>query len=397
MNKIKDIKLINEILNFDEDTANTIMFIMGMLVPVIAFIVVVGFLNGTLQDWTALLIAIICILFRILEKKTKWFKKYAKYAYVTIPFWCNCVLIIDNEGRFAAATQVYIMYLMASIIYYNVKVTLWCALLTISSTVASIILFPDAMLKMDEISIWFFILVIYIMAIIFAVIISKRIRHMVKEIKNARHYEDELIYLEQLQKKDEKYSEFIHNINHYFFAIGELARQENCNQIVGMIEEMSGKILHTERIIYTNHKTLNAILAEKASEAELENIDLNVYVEPVIKLGNVTDGDLVSMIGNLLDNAIEAARQCEPKKRNISVWIYMEKNSGICVIKTVNYFYNPPIFHNSRLVSGKKEGEMHGIGIKSVENTAQKYGGYLEYFINDDKFTSILILQDDEV
>ena len=397
MNKIKNIRLINDILNFDEDTANTIMFIMGMLVPIIAFIVVVFFLNGTMQDWTALLIAVICVLFRILEKRIKWFHKYAKYAYVTIPFWCNCVLVIDNEGRFAAATQVYIMYLMASIIYYNVKVTVWCAFLTISSTVAAIIIFPNAMLKMDEISIWFFILVIYIMAIIFAVIISKRICNMVKEIKNARHYEDELIYLEQLQKKDEKYSEFIHNINHYFFAIGELARQENCNQIVDMIAEMSGKVLHNERIMYTNHKTLNAILAEKASEAETQGINFDVYVEPVIKLVNISDGDLVSMIGNLLDNAIEAAVQCEAGKRNISLWIYMEKNSNICVIKTVNYFVKSPVFHNSKLISSKKESGMHGIGIKSVENTAKKYGGYLEYFVNDNKFTSILVLQNDEV
>ena len=51
------------------------------------------------------------------------------------------------------------------------------------------------------------------------------------------------------------------NINHYFNAIGEMARTENCENIVSMVEELNGMLLQNERIIYTNHKVLNAIVS----------------------------------------------------------------------------------------------------------------------------------------
>ena len=63
-----------------------------------------------------------------------------------------------------------------------------------------------------------------------------------------------LSYLEQLEKKEEKHSEFIHNMNHYLKAIGELAREEHCEQIVRLMEELNMDLIQNERIIYTHHK-----------------------------------------------------------------------------------------------------------------------------------------------
>lgn len=198
--------------------------------------------------------------------------------------------------------------------------------------------------------------------------------------------------MEQLEKKEEQYREFVHNINHYFNAIGEMARTENCENIVSMVEELNGKLLQNERIIYTNHKVLNAILSEKASEAEEKQISYEAYVEPGVHLHNVESGDLVSMLGNLLDNALKAAGKCEGTKRKVSVGIYMEKDGKVCVVKIANYFAQPPVRHKADFVSTKKEKGIHGIGIKSVRKTAEKYGGYLQCLFGDDVFSAILIL-----
>ena len=121
-------------------------------------------------------------------------------------------------------------------------------------------------------------------------------------------------------------------------------------------------------------------------------VHFEVYAEPVLKLNHITDGDLVSMIGNLVDNALEATIQCESEKKKISLRIFMEQEGRVCVVKLMNYFVTPPVFEKSGFITNKKNKEMHGIGIKSVKKTAGKYGGYLQCLVDNDKFSAILIL-----
>lgn len=375
-----------------EETINTIVFITGVIASVGACLFVIFFLDGSIRDAISLIAAVVYIIIRILEKKTDWFKKYAKYAYMTVPFWTTIILVVSNDGKFAAVSQGYLMFLALSTAYHEVKVVFFCAAVTVISSIGAFVLFPQAMLKLDEPIVWVYISSIYIMSTLLSAFIAKRMELMVEQTRRMKAYEDELVYLKQLEKKDEKQSEFIHNINHYFIAIGELARVEHCDQIVNLVEELNGKLLQNQRIIYTNHKVLNAILSEKVNEATEQEINFETYVEPGVRLNGVTDGDLVAMLCNLFDNAIEATEQCEGEKRKISLWIYMEKEGKVCVTKLVNHFVQPVVRQKSGFISTKKNREMHGIGIRSVENTAKKYGGHLQCLIEEDRFTSILIL-----
>lgn len=380
------------ILNAEEENVNTIMFIAWVFLTVLAFIVVVVFFNGSFRDGIALVVTAIGILIRLLEKRTIWFRKYAKYAYMTLPIWCTIGLVVDNEGKFAAVTQAYFFYLALSIAYCDVKMVLCCAGITMLSTLGALVCFPEAMYKLDSPIIWVYIFLVYIAAICFCVALAQRMRRLLEKTRQMKVYEDELVYLEQLEKKEENHSEFIHNINHYFIAIKELARTEHCEQIVDLVQELNGKMLLNERIIYTNYRVLNAILAEKSSEAAEKLVGLDIYVEPMFKLEGIADCDLVAMVGNLIDNALEAAVKCEGEKRNVSVKIFMEREGKVCVMKFTNYFVTPPIRKKAGFMSTKNDREMHGIGIKSVERAAKLYGGYLQCLIEQDKFSAILCL-----
>lgn len=384
-------KTVN-LFHIEEERVNQVAFIFATLAAVEAFLVVVIFLGGPKRDSVILVMPFFGILLRLLEKRTQWMKKYAKYCYMSLPFWCSILLIVDGEGNFAAVTQLYFMWLCLSVAYYEVKMVLFCSGLTISCTAISIFLCPDAMLKLDNLTMWVYILTVYVMATILAVIIAKRMRNLIGEIQKMRLYEDELIYLEQLEQKEEKHSEFIHNMNHYFVAIGELARQENCHQIVGLMEELNVSMLQNERMIYTNHKIINAILSQKMSEAKERNLEFDVYVEPGSKFGEVSSSDWAIMLGNLLDNAFEAGEQCQDEKRRVTLRIYGEKDGGVCVVKITNYFTTKPRRNKSGFITNKREKELHGIGIKSVERTIEKYQGYLQCLVEEETFTAVLIL-----
>lgn len=380
------------ILNIEEERVNLIAFIFGELASIGAFIVVVCLWGGTLRDGIVLGLALIGCLIRGLEKKTEWFEKYAKYAYMTMPFWITWVLVISNDGKFAATTQAYFMWLILSIAYYEVSLVVLCAATTIISTAGAIILFPEAMLKLDSLAMWYYIFTVYFMAAVLAAIIAKRMRYLIEQTQKLRTYEDELSYLELLEEKEEKHSEFIHNINHYFMVIGELAREEHCDQIINIMTELNLNLTQNERTIYTRHRVANAVLSKKAREALENEIEFDAYVEPGICFGKTADSDLAAMLGNLLDNALEAARDCEEDKRKIALRIYMEKDGRVCVVKVVNHFAQRPQRHKSGFISSKKEKGLHGIGVKSVENTVKKYGGFLQCLIEEENFTAILVL-----
>lgn len=123
----------------------------------------------------------------------------------------------------------------------------------------------------------------------------------------------------------------------------------------------------------------------------MQGVGFDVYVEPGCILNHVQDVDLITMIGNLLDNAILAASK---KKKDFSVMvrIFMQKDGKLCVIKVVNDFAEELKEVRGRLISTKKEAGVHGIGLSSVSKIAEQYSGYLEHYISDEKFNAVVVL-----
>jgi len=117
----------------------------------------------------------------------------------------------------------------------------------------------------------------------------------------------------------------------------------------------------------------------------------DAYVEPGCILEQVKDIDLLSMLGNMLDNAVTAASR-KGNDAVIMVGIFMQKNGKLCVIKVVNDFDGELKEENGRLLTTKNEKGVHGIGVASITNMAEKYGGYMEHYIEDSKFCSVLVL-----
>lgn len=201
----------------------------------------------------------------------------------------------------------------------------------------------------------------------------------------------DLSHYVQIARVNEKHEEFIHNISHYLKVIGELSRENKNENINNIIRELNVELESRDFILYSENHILNAILAEKRELIEKKQIKFDAYVEPGVDLGKVSDMDLVTMLENLLDNAITASEKCEEEPR-VKVCIFMQNEGGICIIKVKNTF-NGEIIKTSRgFLTTKQEKGRHGIGIQSVEKTAKKYGGYLNCSAENNEFTSILVL-----
>ncbi|MFR9164035.1 MAG: ATP-binding protein [Lachnospiraceae bacterium] len=84
---------------------------------------------------------------------------------------------------------------------------------------------------------------------------------------------------------------------------------------------------------------------------------------------------MTALLGNLLDNALEACDKMEPQDRWIQIVIRQMGNASF--IKVSNTCAQKPERIGEEFVSGK-QGTLHGIGTKSIREIVERYGGVQE-------------------
>lgn len=94
----------------------------------------------------------------------------------------------------------------------------------------------------------------------------------------------------------------------------------------------------------------------------------------------LNEKDICNIIGNLLDNAVEAAGDVEEEDKMVNVKIKMEGTNLLVVVK--NHYSGQRKKKGSTYLTTKEEGKGHGLGLKIVEQVVKKYHG--EMTIEDD-------------
>lgn len=201
----------------------------------------------------------------------------------------------------------------------------------------------------------------------------------------------ELSHLQEMIRNDERQKEFIHDTSNYLKIIESLAEAGENSKIREILRELNYELEKNTLESYSDNLVLNALISEKVTYAKKNNVQIDVFLEPNIQFGALREIDMISMIGNLLDNAIRGAQECE-NFRTVQIRIFMQNKRNILVVKIVNNCTEKILIENGEIKSTKKEQGLHGLGIKSVNHTAEKYDGYLEYYIKDEKFVALLIL-----
>ena len=142
--------------------------------------------------------------------------------------------------------------------------------------------------------------------------------------------------------------------------------------------------------VRTGNDVLDVLLTEKYRQCLGSNLRPHFFVDGS-RLSFVNDFDLCALIGNAADNAMEAtARLCADEPRDFSLSVTYR--ADIAVIRCVNRF-NGAIDAGTVLPrTTKKDDGTHGIGMRSMKRTAEKYGGHLSWSVEGDRFTLVIML-----
>ena len=155
---------------------------------------------------------------------------------------------------------------------------------------------------------------------------------------------------------------------------------------LGQYEEADAYLFELEKdldsvdaLVKSGNLMVDAILNSKLTIAKQKQIHVQCKAH-VAKHIAIRDIDLCVIIGNLLDNAIEACEKCEEKK-TIKLKFVIEENLIFLSVK--NTCSHPIIYSDNEIKTSKKdEPEMHGIGIKNIIQIIEKYNG--EYVIKNE-------------
>lgn len=157
----------------------------------------------------------------------------------------------------------------------------------------------------------------------------------------------------------------------------------------GYLAELDEDLVMVDVSIRTGNVMADAILNSKLSIAESRDIRLNVKAEIPANL-NVQNVDLGVIIGNLLSNAIEGCMTLEnPEDRFIRVYISeMKQQLYISVTNSMNQTIRKSLAGYQTTKTGKE----HGFGLKRIDQTVNKYNGYVNRQHEEDVFATEVLL-----
>ena len=184
-------------------------------------------------------------------------------------------------------------------------------------------------------------------------------------------------YYAVLDKQNENMHILVHDIKNHLGVIESIADNDEVTAYIGELCSNIGKYYAVSQL--TGNKMLDIIIGKYTALCSKNDLNFNAKAL-TSNLSFVQDSDISSMVGNLLDNAFEAAKQAKDGKIEFSLYTLDGKN---CVISVINTALTEPKYENEVLVSAKADAKSHGYGVKSIKKTAEKYGGSYSWFYDD--------------
>ncbi len=184
-------------------------------------------------------------------------------------------------------------------------------------------------------------------------------------------------YYSVLEKQNENLRIYAHDMKKHLNAIRALNQDA---QIDSYLDQMSERLREYSQIGNSGNRMLDVICSKYAAECETKHIELHTDFRTA-NFSYIEDYDLVTVFGNLLDNAVEAAEKAE--ERYITVKTAQKNHYDVVVIQ--NSCAVPPQAENRELQTTKERRELHGLGLKSVAGVLQKYGGDYDWSFDSTK------------
>lgn len=175
-------------------------------------------------------------------------------------------------------------------------------------------------------------------------------------------------YLESLKREQEELSKFKHDYKNHLFILSGLI-DDNSIESKEYLANLDNDLKNIERVNYSNNTLINMIINAKFNGVKDIEFDISIVVKEYL---NFPEDKLSSLLFNLLDNAIDAARKSSQKQVGIKILTV----GDMLLIEISNSVDQEPSYSSDK-------GKWHGKGMVIINEIVSLFEGTIDYKYSD--------------
>ncbi|MCL2873465.1 MAG: GHKL domain-containing protein [Defluviitaleaceae bacterium] len=158
------------------------------------------------------------------------------------------------------------------------------------------------------------------------------------------------------------------------------------------VHEYTARLLRLNRFsnLITGNYDIDCILFPKQKKAQEKGITFSVIGILPLQMRWVDPIDIVTIIGNGLENAIEACERVNASEKRINITFRYDEHLDIRIDNT---FVIAPVAKQTGFFQSIKNEPGHGLGMESIQDAVDRYSGYMETVVDEGIFSLRITLQ----
>lgn len=309
------------------------------------------------------------------------------------------IISMDNKVAIKILMVIKLVLYIISIILYIVfyykksrKTADYDVLLTVIVPILSIELF-NALMSIND-PLWRNISVMVVAIIDFVAFLSYELMivYNVRDLEKTILEQENRFYRSQceiMQKSIEETKAIRHDLNNQLSVLSWLIEEGKDKNAVNQLKALTESVQNAEVYSETGNLIIDSMVNYKLRNAIFDHIDVD-YSASVPENVDIEEMDMAVILGNLLDNAIEAVNKVEPENRRIRISIKLVSNTFLLSVS--NTCQRVTQDTNGIFVSTKEDASQHGFGLQNTKRSVEKYHGVLDLRVDDSIFTADVIL-----
>ena len=184
----------------------------------------------------------------------------------------------------------------------------------------------------------------------------------------------------------------LHDYNNQVQCIRGLLQQKKYKEAENYAGKLTQTLLDGSEVVDVNNSVINVVLNQKYRLAKSKGITVSFQINDLSGAW-MEEQDMVILLANLLDNAIEA---CENRKDDPVIRLKLLRENSQILLSVQNPVESTQDMIHDQLSTSKADKANHGIGLKNVQMVLEKYDGMSRIHSEDGWFYFTAMIPDEK-
>lgn len=184
----------------------------------------------------------------------------------------------------------------------------------------------------------------------------------------------------------------LHEYMNQLYCIQGLLNQKKYREAEEYTEKLTNMLAEGQKMIDVNNPVINGVLNQKYHLAKRKDIVMLFHMNDLSEVW-MEEQDVVILLGNLLDNAMEA---CDKLKDNKIIRLKFVKEKHQIVLSVQNRVNSPVKILGNDIQTDKRDKKNHGMGLKNIQMVIDKYDGIGRMRCEKGWFYYTVVIPDEE-